>query len=558
MKRLQNTMMRVSEDLKTTFQRFPFTSLLVFAFAVITAFFLPMGAQKNELVTNKILPFCLLWGIGTFFAESKITAPGWKWFLKIVATGLIACGFVYLGNFKEGQLAGISAELIQYQLPRFYLAYGVIVLALGAYFNFRRSGLPFPEYSLQTVQNLAQFAIISLAFAIGIALVVSIFVYLILNNNQYELIFRVQALVLINVVGIGILTSLLNVQKEVAKFFTFIVTKVLLVLLTIAFAIIYLYIGKIVITQLMPSNEVFRILAGLFIIGLPIWTIAGYYPKDKLLIKIALWLPIVFIPFIFLQGYALGLRIAAYGMTPARYLGIVLMVFEVLYIALYLWKKREVGAALPLIAVLAFIAGMAPVLNAQDFSLQNQKGMLERYLTSDFDSLTPGEKVKLAGAYHYLLANPEGKTVVSGLDQQKITEITVSSAYSSITNPTGYYYQNYLLENLDVSGYNRVTIVSFYGLEKAERDDESEALDLNHVPLYSEDQKRVLTTIRITDLLKKMLQNSGGKPSVTLNLPEYVETEDGGRLYFRFISFQSDGEGDSPIHLNFEGLLLQP
>ena len=203
-----------------------------------------------------------------------------------------------------------------------------------------------------------------------IVLVMAIFVTLILNGDHYMMIFRAEFLVLGIIFGSGCLDAQIKEDRELPRFFIVIVKYLLMILLLAAFAIIYGYILKIVITRVVPSNEIFRILAGLFIIGLPIWTLAGTFSEDHFLVRIGVKLPFIFIPFLFLQGYAIRERIMAYGMTPFRYLCLALMLFEVIYIIVYALRRRETGIMLPVFAVLTVISLIVPGINM--FSIANR------------------------------------------------------------------------------------------------------------------------------------------------------------------------------------------
>ena len=81
-----------------------------------------------------------------------------------------------------------------------------------------------------------------------------------------------------------------------------------------------MYIIKIIVFKDMPSNQIFRILAALFILGCPIWTMVCNFKEDTIIDKINKLLPKLFIPFIILQIYSIGVRILENGITENRYL----------------------------------------------------------------------------------------------------------------------------------------------------------------------------------------------------------------------------------------------
>ena len=89
---------------------------------------------------------------------------------------------------------------------------------------------------------------------------------------------------------------------------------------------------KIIVLRKIPANQIFRILAALFACGLPIWTMNSLWEKEEnTWQKIINKLPLAFIPFILLQIYSIWSRISANGLTEARYLCVMLVIFEIIY-----------------------------------------------------------------------------------------------------------------------------------------------------------------------------------------------------------------------------------
>ena len=291
MNKLKKIIMNLSDDLKLTFQRFPVTALLIVLTAVTFSIFVVDPETNQAIFTEKIVPFLILWGFGTFFVETLFNTKDVRKWIGTALTALAAFGFVYWVNSQGKSVYGFSPLKTDANLSRFYYAYKLILLSLGVYVHLKRSEQPFAEYCNKVVQNLVQIGIVCGALAAGIAMVGATFVYLIMNGSDYTIVPKTEFIVIGIVAGIGFLSSLINTRKESAKFFVLVVRNVLLVLLIIAFGIIYLYIGKILITQIMPSNEVFRILALLFAIGLPIWTLAGWNDESSWQTRVARVLP---------------------------------------------------------------------------------------------------------------------------------------------------------------------------------------------------------------------------------------------------------------------------
>ncbi len=550
MTKIQSIWENFSDDFRSTFQKYKITVILIAIVSILYAVFFPEGQQIHSLFGEKIIPFLILFGIGTFLIETLHFKHFWQSLLGFLIAALFSFGFIYLNALPEGQsFAGIESDVIHQVLPSYVITYCIVLIALGVFVNYKKSGQPFSQYVTMGIQNLSQIAIISGALAAGIAAVIAIFIYLILDNSYSDLIVRAEILVLGCTVGIGTLHSMIHTHKETAKFFAVVVRYILLSLTMIAFAIIYLYIAKIIITQEMPSNEVFRILAALFVVGLPIWTMADSFPKDNFLVRTGIKLPYIFIPFLFLQGYSIGIRIAEFGLTPRRYLCVMLMLFEILYILFYFFKKREVGVILPILAVLAIITTAVPGINVYDLSVRSQKNNFEKYAAIGFKNLSEAEQKKMAGAYYYLKNDPFGKKYVENIDTEMMEAIQNSGFYGVNSEGQNYNYRFYSVNDLDISRYGRMTVVS--------ANLSGDSIDLTNVPVGNDTEPHILEA-DVLQAVKQILTEKTSEEDLKRSEPApVIEIGDGSILVLSDIAFTTTEEG-TVGSLNLQGFWLRP
>ena len=339
MKTIKTMLKSISDYFRQIGGRYPLTLLLILLVSLSAALFIDQSNAFANFMENQGLSFLFFWGLGAFFAETQWSGKrGAKW-AAAAAAGVLSGVLVYFRYY--------SADPLKTNAGHWAAALGIVFAVLGAWRNYKKSGQPFNVWCIRVVHELSRLAIICAVTAAGLALVTSTFVALILNGQHYMLVFRAEFLVLGCLLGSGVLYAQIRPERERPAFFNVIVRYLLAGLLTAAFVIVYIYILKIIITRVMPSNEVFRILAGLFIIGLPIWTLTGTFEEKDLLVRISVRLPYFFIPFLFLQGYAIRQRIAAYGLTPARYMCLVLMLVEVIYIAVYALRNGRPASCCP-------------------------------------------------------------------------------------------------------------------------------------------------------------------------------------------------------------------
>ena len=167
---------------------------------------------------------------------------------------------------------------------------------------------------------------------------------------------------------------------------------------------------KIVILWKIPSNQVYRILSVLFIFSVPIWTMVNYYNKEKdIFQKINNILPYAFIPFIILQIYSITIRIISSGFTPFRYIGVLLILLEIIYFIIYI-RKTKLSNILLIINAFIIISLLLPGINMFDVSNNSQLNRIKKYVNKD--NLSQKERNIIYSSYDYLSETKEGKKLI--------------------------------------------------------------------------------------------------------------------------------------------------
>ena len=331
---------------------------------------------------------------------------------------------------------------------------------LSIYFLFKKTKKNFTEFVLKVSINTLKTSIVYGILAIGISIVSSIFVYLIWESIGYTLTLRLQIILLGFYYIPRLIYDLTDVQKEVNAFFKGLIKYVLTGLVMISFIIIYLYIIKILILRDMPKNQIFRILSALFIVGMPIWTMVQYFKDESLWYKISLKLPVAFIPFILLQIYTIGIRIANNGFTPLRYVCVALVVFEIIYSLIYIWKKEKIEILLLVLNAIVIVSFIIPGINMFKVSDVSQAQNLKIFKNkSDY---TEEEKEKIYGAYRYLKYSLDGEKYINEiLDKEDIEEIKTFHP-SKMINNSEFKYINASIdqEKIEVKEYSNLYFIN--------------------------------------------------------------------------------------------------
>lgn len=401
----------IVQILKKVFDKFPLTITTILLYSVFTAIIIYTDFIEDEIFAN-ITFFILYFVSGSFLVESLLKKLDGKKIISYTVSAIISIIFVTLQNLD------IDMKI----LWKVLVCYVLTLWIVSIYILFKHSKKDVNEYLLKLCVNIEQVTFIYVVLAIGIAIISSIFVYLIFDKIGYKLTLSLEILLLGFYYIPKLMYCLVDMEEEVNQFFKGLVKYVLTSLVIIAFLIIYMYIIKILVLRDMPKNQIFRILSALFIIGMPIWTMMQYYKDESIWYKLSLKLPIAFIPFIFLQIYTIGIRISENGITPFRYMCIALVLFEIIYILVYILKKEKIGMLLLVGNSIIIISLIIPGVNMFKVSDMSQAKNLKIFKESS--SHTDDEKEKIYGAYEYLKYSEDGKKYINNiLTEDDINEI---------------------------------------------------------------------------------------------------------------------------------------
>lgn len=304
-----------------------------------------------------------------------------------------------------------------YAISRMVIGYFLIVLLLAIFKITKDSEEGLSKYLLKVNKNLFYIGIIYVILNMGLMAILVILELLLLDGNSFlNIIIRVQTALLGLFLLPATMMAIINTKTEVTKFIDNIVCFVLLPLILVATAIIYIYMAKIFILKQIPKNAIFRILSALFIVYFPEWImLESYKEKNNVINKICKLLPIAFIPFIGLQVYSIGVRCTENGLTPTRYLGIILIIFETIAIFLNIYKdKKYVIHIYTTAIILIAVVTICPIINMQTISNINQGSRLDKAWAEGkgFEELDEREQDIIVSAYAYLKKQEDGEKYI--------------------------------------------------------------------------------------------------------------------------------------------------
>ena len=420
---------RISDSLKKVFKilgKFPITLLFIGVLTLFLSIFLENNYLSDYFVEYTII-LLFTFISGTFVIEvyfkDKVKTRAILYFVSYVISVL------FLIFYKK------SVDVSREYFERIYTAYISLLYLFSIFTLFRNSKLSFERYFIQVVFNTFKVSIVYNILMFGIMMVTSLFSFLLLGDSASSLIWRVLLASFGLIYVPGIIYSFINKDEKILGFVRFIVKYIMTTILILAFTIIYLYMLKILVLRQIPSNQIFRILAMLFVVGLPTWTMCYNFKDEKGLIdKINSKLPILFIPFICLQIYSIFTRIHYYGFTMARYVCVMFLLIEVIYIIIYIINKKKIHYMFMIVSALIFITLLVPGINMFDVSYKSQLSIIKKYI--DKEVLTNSELSILKSSYRTIEYQETGiKYLEDNLTDEENTKLrkylNVSSGHVS-------------------------------------------------------------------------------------------------------------------------------
>ena len=462
---------RISDSLKKVvgiLKCFPVTLIFIGILTLFLAIFLDTEVFSNRVMINVlILLFTFIIGsfsVGLYLKNNKK--------IRIILYFLSFIISVLFSLFYD-RSSGIGREYFY----RIYVTYISIISIFSLYILYRNSKLSIERYFIQVAFNLFKVSVVYYILSTGTILITSLFSFLILGSEAYSLIWRVLIIVFGFIYIPGIIFAFINKDPEIIKFVRFIVKYIMTILLIIAFLIIYAYMLKILVLWRIPSNQIFRILSILFIFGFPIWTMCYNFKNEKGLIdKINEKLPILFIPFIFLQIYSIFTRIYNYGLTETRYICVIFLLVEIIYIIIYIINKNKIYYLFMIISSLVIITLLVPKINMFDVSYKSQSNIIKKYLIKE--NLSDKEILAIKSSYNSIKSNYTGKEFIkANFSEEENTKLQKYLRRSDI----------YISESVSFYGEVENEIIEVNGYKTLEAFDES----------YNSDSKSFLKSINI-------------------------------------------------------------
>lgn len=522
--------------------------------------------------TNQTAAVLLVFAIGAFFVESVLAR------VKGGRKALLLVPFFLLSAFLSWSVFGDDAVVFSdffdsMQGPRAgygLAAYCFILLLLTVYFCFRRSGEHFSKYVLRVFSQCVLCAAVYLVIVIGVLILFTMLEELLWKDAfDYENIPIILAGFLYPVAA-G-LNALDGDGEEPPKFIVSAVRYVALSLCAAAYVIVYVYAAKILITWTFPQNAVFSILSALFTVSMPVALMCLDAERRDLPHKAASLMPALFLPLIALQGLCMGMRVIQYGLTSDRYLGLALMVFELVYVLWAICRKGETQGTLIVLAGMLAVALCVPAASCVDLPAAMQVRTLRVADVEELGSYGENRVSRIGAALNDLnkKSTEERATYLkkhfSAEEQEKIAllqEIIPEKIRAGVKSRSNSYHYADIEPAFAVSvdGFKEISefsigMYSDYGSEE-EIDPGRAELNIRRIGSYKEGLEPPSVTVDLKGLTEKLLETETNEEG-SIPMDPYLPLPDGSTLYFTYFKYILSPAGVL-IGINAEGYLLVP
>ena len=245
-----------------------------------------------------------------------------------------------------------------------YVTYPVsfMIINLAGYYIVSNKKKEVSEYVQKVFINLLIVLMLYLVILVG----TGVLYYICMVLFGFDLSMRIFDVIIVEtllVYYLGAFISLENVERKTNFISKILIKYVMFIMVLIGFILFYIYLIKILVLRAMPSNQVFMVCSILFMMGLPTALMSRSFDEGTFYDKIIKYLPVAFIPALILQIFSLVLRICQHGLTVVRYIGILILIYEIAYLVLYQFHYKKLKYIFIFFAILAFIMMYVPIIN---------------------------------------------------------------------------------------------------------------------------------------------------------------------------------------------------
>lgn len=415
MSKVKQSLLSLLNSLKNGLERFycaTFFSLTLFA----SCAYMINAEKMPDNITNTFTRIALTSLLGIFFSilvtllKERYFSQRDKKLVNLVSTALsflipIIYGFFIFTKYKDA-----------YQLASIY-GYIIALVFLIIYFSNKNTNENFSEHWAHVFSKGFTAAIISLVLMLGLFLCTAAVNLLIYQfKDAYKIYLTISAFIWL-VFFVQLYLSYFPLNKESysnTAFFKKITVYAALPLFIVLVTILYIYLGKILITFKFPSGQINWFASCASLVGVFLYFGISQYSNTIKLVKYYIrFFGIAVLPIIAMQLWAYLIRFNSYGLTSTRYILLICIIVSILAAILAIIKSGKYLPNILLICAVLAIISTSGLLNLFDVSYFEQNSRLTSILQRNNmldanKNITPNaaisleEKKKITSAFEYL------------------------------------------------------------------------------------------------------------------------------------------------------------
>ncbi|MCR5836182.1 MAG: DUF4153 domain-containing protein, partial [Lachnospiraceae bacterium] len=458
---------KIKNQISGSFRDYPFTMVAIVIAAFFGAILADLDQSSARDLYERAMTFGLIFAVGELYCEECLKKEKTKYIFGTAISVILGLFFTYVFTGESNYIFGVKAETFSEICLRIITVYAITLIGMSVYHMFKRIETNFETYVTRAFMKFVKVTVIYGLFAIGLAVILMIFNELIYDTE--ELLLRIEVFLAGGIYAPMCLKTIAAKNTDAGKFAKICFNFALLPMLLIAFSIIYMYFIKIFTTDTVPSNVAFHILTFLFAVGAPVWTISRNINENTANSKLTAllqYIPYIFLPFVALQCYALGIRINQYGFTVSRYEGVIVIVAEVVYFVLYFMhqkgNKKAIAYILPIASVIAVFALLVPFTSYDDVVIRSQIKRIHNYVAIENRSDSQNKELKSAFNIVGSVGYKGEKVLTKEFSKTLLDEIKTYEDEYGYYPAENYAYidLNNLFNDVDISDYARITKVT--------------------------------------------------------------------------------------------------
>ena len=406
------------------------------------------------------------------------------------------------------------------------MVYLLIPQFLIFYLEISDKNISVPQYALMVFKNFLSHFVFTLIVFTGIIILYLIYEALIgsADDNIY-LSIVVTLLTFTNMTGY--LISMDNTEYKENIFLKVLVYYVMQSIVFVGYIIVYAFMFNIIIKMQLPPNQIYMVGIAVFFIGVLTSYMSQGFEENYKISKI---MPLLFIPILIMQYIAIFVRIFNYGLSVYRYIAVMVLVFETIFLVLYIFRYDKLKNILLYAIGLVLILFYIPFINIYSLPNSINNTFFINIIEENDEDVEPIKNIKSCYVYKY--------------------------------------FKN---EDLDISEYNKLNNIDinykfnkkdnkYYDLSSKKKQDDVGVIDFKEINGYiannTSDNVFVLDIDNYMKSIEKIiLENDYNGELVEKNISRYIEMDD--KLFIiSYINFKYDDDTMKFKYITIFGFLL--